>query len=249
MRTSGNTILITGGGTGIGLSMARALVRAGNRVLICGRREEKLRDARRAVPELEAMACDVSRGDERERLAAWALAEGTNVLVNNAGMQRMVDLTEGLAALEEGDNEVRCNLEAPIYLTARFVPALLERPEAAVVNVSSGLGFVPLAFMPVYCATKAALHSFSVSLRRQLEDTSVRVFELVPPTVDTELDRGARTRRGQTDRGIPAGEVTEAFMAALAEDRFEVPVGRAAGLMQGSREDFDGLFASMNARR
>ena len=249
MDLSGNTVLITGGATGIGLRMAETFAREGSRVLICGRREAKLEQARQALPEVEALRCDVADAADRERLAVWAEANGVNILVNNAGMQRMVDLSRGLEALEQGDNEVRCNLEGPIYLTARLVPHLRSMSGAAVVNVSSGLGFVPMARMPVYCATKAALHAFTVSLRHQLAAVGVRVFELIPPMVDTDLDRGARAERGQADRGIRPEEVVEAMMAGLAEDRPEIPVGRAFDLIDRSRADFDAAFAAMNARR
>ena len=246
MDLTGNTVLITGGATGIGFRIAEAFLEARNRVLICGRREEKLEQARRALPHVQTMACDVAAPADRERLAGWAVAQGVNVLVNNAGMQRMVDLGEGLAPLEAGDNEVRCNLEAPIYLTAHLVPHLRRMRGAAVVNVTSGLGFVPMARMPVYCATKAALHSFSVSLRHQLAPLGIRVFELVPPMVDTELDRGARAERGQVHRGIAPERVSEALMAGLADDRFEIPVAAAADLMRRAREDFEGAFAAMD---
>jgi len=248
MDLSGNTVLITGGATGIGFRMAEAFVRAGNEVLVCGRRDEKLELARRALPDLKAMSCDVAAPGDRERLAGWAESRGVNVLVNNAGMQRMLDLTDGPGPLETGDNELRCNLEGPIYLTARLVPHLRQVPNAAVVNVTSGLGFVPVARMPVYCAAKAALHSFSVSLRHQLAPVGIGVFELVPPMVDTELDRGARAERGQVYRGIAPEEVSEALMAGLAEDRFEIAVAGAADLMRRAREDFEGAFASMNPR-
>lgn len=249
MKTSGHTILITGGGTGIGFSMAQAFSQAGNEVLICGRREARLLEAERRLPALKIKACDVSSEEGRENLAAWAISLGVNVLINDAGMQRMVDFTRGLPALAEGDNEIRCNLEGPIYLTARLVPHLMKMTDAAIFNVSSALGFVPLAIMPVYCATKAALHSFSLSLRHQLSAAGIKVFEVIPPTVDTELDRGARAKRGQADRGIPPEEVAQAVMKGMAEDRFEIAVGMATNLVSGSRANFEQIFQSMNARR
>lgn len=249
MKMSGNRVLITGGGTGIGFSLAEELIRAGNEVLICGRRESKLFEAQQRLPALKVRTFDVAEAKQREALAAWAISLGVNVLVNNAGIQRMVDLTRGLPALLEGDNEIRCNLEAPVYLTAQLVPHLSRQPNAAVVNVSSGLAFVPIARMPIYCATKAALHSFSLSLRHQLAGAEVRVFEVIPPTVDTELDRGARARRGQVDRGIRPEEVAEAVMKGMAEDRYEIPVGMAVNLMAGSRANFAQIFQSMNGRR
>ena len=161
-------------------------------------------------------------------------------------MQRDINLKKGLAELEAGENEVLINLEATIYLTARLLPLLMGQEESAIVNVTSGLAFVPLAAAPVYCATKAGLRSFTQSLRHQLKDTPVKVFELIPPAVDTDLDHGARGRRGETDRGIPATEVAAAAMAGLRKDHFEIAVGRAATLMHGSRADPEGAFKGLN---
>ena len=248
MRTSGNTILITGGGTGIGLSLAEAFIKAGNTVIICGRREEKLREAKGRLPTVHTRVCDLSRSEERARLFRWATTEfrGLNVLVNNAGIQRMVDLTRGLSELIAGDDEIDINLKAPVHLTALFIPHLASQEAAAVVNISSGLGFVPMAITPVYCATKAAIHSYSLSLRYQLRRTPVRVFEVIAPTVDTDLDRGARERRGQADRGIPPVQVAEATLRAMEQDAFEVAIGRAEGLVNASRADQVAIFSRIN---
>jgi len=248
MDLSNNTVLVTGGATGIGWCIARRLLEAGNKVLVCGRRQERLDAALERLPGLQARRCDVGTAEGREALGEWARDEGVNVLVNNAGMQRMVDLTKGVRALEAGDNEVRINFEGPVYLTVRLLPDLIARGTGAVVNVTSGLGFVPMAAMPVYCATKAGLHLFSVSLRRQLRGTGVKVFELIPPMVDTELDRGARAERGQAERGIPPEEVAQAFMEGLERDRFEIAVAGAAHLVAASRASFDEIFEAMNAR-
>jgi uncharacterized oxidoreductase len=247
MQTTGNTILITGGATGIGFALAEAFVAAGNEVIICGRREERLREARERVPQLHTRCCDLAGEAGREALYDWVIAEfpRVNVLVNNAGLQRAIDLTAGIAPLRCTDDEIEINLRAPIHLAAYFIPHFRALPEAAIVNVSSGLGFVPLAFMPIYCATKAALHSFTISLRHQLRDTSIRVFEIIPPTVDTELDQGRRTAAGR-ERGIPPAEVAAATLEALARDEFELAVGMAARLRQGSRENPEGAFLGMN---
>lgn len=249
MKLAGNTVLITGGATGIGFVLAEAFLKEGSIVLVCGRREARLAEAKRLHPALHTRVSDISKEEDRGMLGDWAISHGVNILINNAGMQREVDFTRGLDALSEGDNEVRCNLEGPLYLTALLTPHLLTRHNAAIVNVSSGLGFIPIAAMPIYCATKAALHSFTVSLRHQLSKTEVKVFEVIPPTVDTELDRGAREKRGQTDRGIAATEVADAVMKGMGEDRLEIPVGMAANLMAGSRANFDQIFQNMNARR
>jgi uncharacterized oxidoreductase len=249
MKTSGNKVLITGGGTGIGLALAEALLKEGNEVLVCGRREEKLREAQRKNPALIIKTCDISQETDRKALLDLAAGQwGVNVLVNNAGMQRMIDFKKGTAELMAGDNEVRINLEAPIYLTAMMIPHLLAQKEAAIVNVSSGLGFVPMAIMPVYCATKAAIHSFTVSLRHQLKTTSIKVFEAIPPTVDTELDRGARAQRGQTDRGITSQRAAAEILQGLKEDRYEVAIAGAQNIVQASRQNFDQIFQRMNSR-
>jgi uncharacterized oxidoreductase len=247
MQTSGNTILITGGATGIGLALAEAFVAAGNEVLICGRREERLREAQARVPQLHTRCCDLACEPGREALFNWVAAEfpQVNVLVNNAGIQRAIDLTGGIETLLATDDEIEINLRSPIFLSAHFIPRFRALPDAAVVNVSSGLGFVPLAFMPVYCATKAAIHSFSLSLRHQLRDTSIRVFEIIPPTVDTELDQGRRTAAG-LDRGIAPEEVARATLEGLARDEFELAVGMAERLRRGSRENPEGVFRGMN---
>lgn len=248
MKVSDNTVLITGGGTGIGLSLARAFLKGGNAVLICGRREDKLCEAQRKFPDLKFKVCDITKEEERRSLADWAISCGVNILINNAGMQREVDLKRGISALTEGDNEIRSNLEGPVFLTVLLIPYLLSQKNGAILNISSALGFVPMAIMPVYCATKAAIHSFSLSLRQQLSQTEIKVFEIIPPTVDTELDRGAREKRGQLDRGISPDEVATAVMNGMAENRLEIAIGMAANLVAGSKTNFEKIFHSLNAR-
>lgn len=248
MKTTGNTILITGGGTGIGLAMTEAFVGAGNNVIICGRREQKLQEAKELLPDIHIKQCDVSKSEERDALYNWIKDNfnNLNILINNAGIQRMINLTQGNAELLDGEDEIDINFKAPVQLSALFVPLLAERDEAAIINISSGLGFVPIAFMPVYCATKAALHSFTVSLRHQLRNSSIKVFEVIPPTVDTELDKGARDKRGQADHGIPPTDVAIALLQGMENDEFEICVGRAQGLKAGSRENFEEIFNNMN---
>ncbi len=178
MKINGNTILITGGATGIGFALAQAFVRENNEVIICGRREQKLSEAKSKLPQIHTRVCDLSKEKEREALYNWVKSNfgDLNILVNNAGIQRMVDFKKGISNLSVGENEIDINLTAPIYLSAYFIQDLIKQKESAIINVSSGLAFVPIAFMPVYCATKAAIHSFSLSLRHQLKDTSIKVF-------------------------------------------------------------------------
>jgi uncharacterized oxidoreductase len=248
MKTRGNTILITGGATGIGFALAEAFAKAGNTVIICGRRENRLKEACARLPGIETLVCDVSKKRDRESLFRWVKNNypALNVLVNNAGVQKMVDLTKGARDLLEGENEIATNLVAPIHLTALFIPLLSRQKEAAIINVSSGLGFVPIAAMPVYCATKAGVHLFTVSLRHQLKGTPVKVFEIVPPMVDTELGRDTTEEPESGYRGIPPAQVATETMRALRRDEFEILVGEAKDLLSRSRSEPEKAFADMN---
>jgi len=249
MKTKDNAVLITGGATGIGFALAEAFVGAGNNVLICGRRIDKLREAKRKLPQIQARQCDLSKKEDRESFCDWVKQNyrDLNILVNNAGIQRAINIKEGTADLFSGEDEVQVNFAAPIHLSAYFAPMLMKKKEAAIINVSSGLGFVPMAVMPVYCATKAGIHMFSVSLRYQLKDTSVKVFEVVPPAVDTELGKSTTSESEQEYRGIPADEVANAVLKALKNNEYEIVIGEAKGLVQGARTDFKKAFQRLNS--
>jgi uncharacterized oxidoreductase len=248
MKTTGNTVLITGGATGIGFATAEVLLKPGNEVIICGRREERLREAKEKLAGVHIKTCNVANAEDRKALFSWTTTQfpEVNILINNAGIQRHIDLRKGMKDLSDGEDEIETNLRALIHLSALFVPHFAKQKEAAIVNVSSGLGFVPIAVMPVYCATKAAVHSFTLSLRHQLREAKIKVFEIVPPTVDTELDHGTRAGRGQANRGIPPKEVAGATLSALAKDEFEAAVGQAQFLRQGSRTDPEQTFQRIN---
>jgi uncharacterized oxidoreductase len=242
VKTSGNTILITGGATGIGLELARALADS-NDVIICGRRRERLEEAKAAIPSLHIRQCDVANDADRRGLAAWLDAEFPqfNVLVNNAGVQHRVDLTGDATELAKAEEEIAINLLAPIHLTALLLPQLRRQPAAAILNVSSGLAFAPLAFMPVYCATKAALHSLTMSLRYQLRDSTVRVVEVIPPIVTSEL--GSAHRSPEMNRtAMPTADAVAAIVEGMARDDDEITIGGAAEL----RTKREALFPFMN---
>jgi uncharacterized oxidoreductase len=204
--------------------------------------------AKRMLPKVHTVKRDVADAEQRQALLDWTTGRfpNLNILVNNAGIQRQIDFRKGPEDLLGGEDEIETNLRAPVCLSALFIPHLMKQESAAIVNISSGLAFIPLTVVPVYCATKAGMHSFSLSLRHQLRGTTVKVFEIIPPTVDTELDRGARDRRGQRDRGIKPQEVAEAALRALAADQFELAVGRAEHLRMGARSDPEQLFQRMN---
>jgi uncharacterized oxidoreductase len=248
MKIKGNTILITGGGTGIGFALADAFAKAGNEVIICGRRDSVLKEAKQKLPQLHIKICDVSKEQQRKALFSWISTnfKDFNILINNAGIQRMIDFTSGMNNRNKGEDEIDINLKAPVRMCELFVPLLMKKKQAAIVNVSSGLGFCPIAVMPVYCATKAAIHSFTVSLRYQLRNTSVKVFEIIPPMVDTDLDKGGRNAREQEERGIPPSEVAVTTMNGLAKDEYEIAVGEAEGLKKGALNNPDELFQQMN---
>jgi uncharacterized oxidoreductase len=248
MKISNNTILITGGATGIGFAMAEALVRNDNTVIICGRRLNKLEEAKRQLPQIYIRNCDISKEVERKAVYGWIKDnfKSFNILINNAGIQRMVDLKKGIRELAEGENEIQINLAAPIYLSAYFIPLLMKQKAAAIINVSSGLAFVPIASMPVYCATKAAIHSFTISLRHQLRDTSIKVFEVVPPMVDTELGKGSVDEEEEWNRGIQPAEVAKAVISALEKDKYDIVIGEAEGLVAGSRTNPEETFKNLN---
>ncbi len=145
MKMKHNTILITGGGTGIGLSLAERFLKSDNQIIIVGRRSEKLHEAQRMFPELHIKECDLNNTFQRQGLVQWLLAEfpDLNVLVNNAGIQRQIDLTKGIDEIERGEDEIGINFAAPVYLTAMLIPHLQKKGEAADVNVTSGLGLDP----------------------------------------------------------------------------------------------------------
>ncbi len=248
MNIKNNTILITGGATGIGLALAEALTKNGNTVIICGRRQSKLEEAKRKLPQIHVRTCDISEEKERKALFEWIAGNfrDFNVLINNAGIQRMVDLKKGIQDLTSGENEIEINTAAPIYLSAYFIPLLMKQKEAAIINVSSGLAFVPIASMPVYCATKAATHSLTMSLRHQLTGTSIKVFEIVPPMVDTELGKGSLEEEEEGNRGISPAEVAKAVMSSLAKDQYEIVIGEAEGLVTGSRTHPEEMFKNLN---
>jgi uncharacterized oxidoreductase len=247
MKTSGNTVLITGGATGIGFAITSNFVNQGNEVIICGRREEKLREAKEKLPRITIRRCDLSQQAEIEALFHWVTSTfpDLNVLVNNAGIQRTIDLRKGVEDLFRNEDEITINLKAQIYLAAYFIPEFAKKQtETAIINVSSGLGFVPLARFPIYSATKAAIHSFTLSLRNQLKDTPIKVFEVIPPTVyDTEL-KGRPLPK--SDWTVSSKEVADAVMKGLANNEYEISLGATWNWLAASDKDRRVIFENIN---
>jgi uncharacterized oxidoreductase len=195
MRTTGNTILVTGGSSGIGQALAEVFHKLGNQVIISGRRKELLERITAANPGMKSIVQDVRGALQVAQFARQLTAQfpSLNVLINNAGIMQAEDLTAAAIDLSAAEATIETNLLAPIRLTAALLPGLRRQPDSTIINVSSGLAFVPLAMTPTYAASKAALHSYTQSLRFQLRGTRVQVIELIPPAVATDLMPGSRS--------------------------------------------------------
>jgi uncharacterized oxidoreductase len=255
MKMTGNTMLITGGGSGIGRALAEQFHKLGNQVIIAGRRKDALDSVTAANPGMKSAVLDVQdtaklRNFKEEIAGRYP---SLNVLINNAGVMKPENLQEPSADMADADATVAINLLAPIHLTAALLPLLKKQDHATIMTVSSGLAFVPLAMTPTYCATKAAIHSYTQSLRYQLRETKVEVLELVPPYVATEL-MGAR--QAQDPHAMPLGEFITEVMDILRTqpEATEICVKRVYPLRyaaeQGQakyQEMFQGFNNSMTA--
>lgn len=211
MNPTGNTMLITGGGSGIGRELARRFHDLGNTVIVAGRRADALAETASGYPNILTAVLDVEDGAGLADFAARVVTEhpALNILVNNAGMMRSEDLSTG-RDLADAQETIVTNLLGPIRLTDALIEHLTRQSAAVIVNVTSGLAYVPLVSAPTYSATKAALHSYTVSLRDQLEGR-VEVIELIPPGVQTDLTPGQATRDGYMPLGAFIDEVMTLF--------------------------------------
>lgn len=225
MKMSGNTILITGGTSGIGFALAAQLLERGNTVLITGRSEERLEAVRQSLPGVHTYVSDVSDPVATRRLhfEVTRAFPGLNVLINNAGIGRKLNLNDTTRQLEDLDKEIKTNLIGPIQMIQQFLPQLKRQKSAAIVNVTSGLAFVPLAVKPIYCATKAAVHSYTQSLRVQLKNSSVQVIELAPPAVKTNFNQGQEELNSSS--AMDVNTFAAASLRGLERDQEEILPG------------------------
>jgi len=214
MNHTGNTLLITGGGTGIGRALAQASHQAGNQIIIAGRRQEVLDQTVAAHPGMKSVLLDIASAGSIRSVAARLITDfpALNVVIHNAGIMQPEEIQTG--NLDSAEATIATNLLGPIRLTAALLPHLLAQPSAAIMTVSSGLAFVPMALTPTYSATKAAIHSYTQSLRHQLRGTAVEVFELVPPYVQTEL-MGAQ--QASDPHAMPLQEFIDETMSLLGQ--------------------------------
>ncbi len=237
MKLSDRTVLVTGGTGGIGLGIAGAFYQCGSRVIVCGRNRERLSAVEKKFPGITALSCGVGNGSQRNHLAAEVIRRfpELDILVNNAGIQRYVDLKKGYDELKSGEDEIAINFVSVVELTALFIGHLMSRPSATIINVSSGLGFMPMLDTPVYSATKAAVHTYTLVLRQQLKDTSVRVIEIVPPMVDTGLNKKGRDAAHLKFRGIGLPEYIPTIIRGLENDEEIIFHGGGATILSDAR--------------
>jgi|ERR1035441_6104248 uncharacterized oxidoreductase len=244
MNITGNTILITGGGSGIGRGLADSFHALGNKVIIAGRRDLKLREAVMKCPGMEYLVFDQDNTAQVEDFSTELQKRfpKLNVLINNAGIQRVEDLTSGEIA--DAEATINTNLLGPIRITAALIRQLMSRPQGAILNVSSTLAMVPAAMLPSYCASKAAIHSYTQSLRYQLRHSSVQVIEIMPPWVQTELQGD----RGMNPKAMPLNDYISETMAVLKDSPAvtEIVSERAKPMRYAERGDYEAFFSKYN---
>lgn len=247
MKTTGNTMLITGGGTGIGRGLAEAFHARGNQVIIASRSRAALEATTQAHPGMVSYAVDLQDAAATRAFALRVAKEhpALNVLINNSGIMRAENLLDQPMDLADMEATVATNLLGPLRLTAALLPHLRKQAHATIMNVSSGLAFVPMAPTPTYCATKAALHSFTQSLRYQLKGTATEVLELIPPYVATDLMNGASDPRAMPlvvfisevmDILDKQPEQTEICVENVKRLRFAAETGHYEAVFQGLNE-------------
>jgi len=242
MKTTQNTMLITGGSAGIGFEMARLFLRDGHRVLITGRNEQRLRGAASRLPGVGTFQGDVSDEGDVARLVTFIKRDypTLNIVINNAGAAHLYDLSTDTGGFEKASDELTTNFLSVIRLNEYLLPILKAQKESAIVNVSSIVALVP-GRIPTYSASKAALHSYTQSLRFALRNTSVKVFELMPPLVNTEFSKEIG---GQN--GISPEAVAQDLVGALKNNHYEIHVGRTADIYKLFLSSPAAAFEAMN---
>jgi len=247
MKTSQNTVLIIGGTAGIGLEIVKQLTALNNHVIVTGRNKDRLESALAGIKNVTAIPFDVSKPEEVDNLVE-RIAKNfphLNMVINNAGRAIVYNLADNNQdAFANAEDEMLTNYLSIIRINQKLLPILKEQTESAIVNVSSVVAYVPGITLPTYAASKAALHSYTTSLRLSLEDTSVKVFELMPPLVDTEFSKEIGGHNG-----IKPAIVADEFIAALAKDEFEIRVGDTAKIYELFRQSPVDALNLMNANR
>ncbi len=239
MKISNNKILITGGATGIGLGLTERFIKENNTVIICGRRDSVLKEAVAKFPSVITKQCDLSSAKEREELYKWISENHSdlNVLINNAGIQQWSSITDS-DFFQRAKEEITINIEAPIHLASLFINL---KSLSTIVNVTSGLSFVPLTKVPVYSATKSFLHSFTLSLRALMKSKNIEVIELIPPALNTDLGG-----KGLHDSAPAVSDFIESVFEQLKQGKTTITFGFSEGMVKAGPEDLQKAFARMN---
>ncbi len=241
MKISNNKIIITGGASGIGLGLTKRFIIEGNTVIICGRREAALTAVSDEFPSVITHKCDLSIPEEREELYRWVSEKhpDVNILVNNAGIQQWMSIHDE-DFFQRAKAELAINVEAPLHLTSLFInlPAL-----DTILNVSSGLSFVPLIKTPVYSATKAFVHSFTLSLRELLKTKNIEVIELIPPALNTDLGG-----KGLHDFAPPVSDFVDSIFEQIKQGKKELSFGFSEAMLTAGPEDLKKAFSRMNVQ-
>ncbi|MBD2692078.1 SDR family oxidoreductase [Anabaena catenula] len=219
MQLTGNTVLITGGASGIGLALARKFLCTNNKVIIINRNQQKLASVKAALPDITIEQADITDVQTLEHITQKY--SQINILINNAGIQYNYDFTDPQISPDLIDRELRTNLIAPLQLTLLMIPHLLTKQSAAIINVTSGLALVPKQSAPIYCSSKAGLHIASKALRWQLEGTPIKVFEIIAPLVDTPMTQGRGKGKIQPDT------LVEEFWRNFSRDKYEMLIGKS----------------------
>ena len=239
MKLTNNKILITGGASGIGLGLTERFIQENNTVIICGRRETVLKEVAKKLPAVITKVCDLSAEADRIDLYNW-VAENhgdLNVLVNNAGIQNWMNISDS-NFYQKSSDEITTNVLAPIHLTTLFINL---RSFETIINVTSGLAFIPLAKVPVYCATKAFMRSFTLSLRHMLRSTNIEVIEMIPPALNTDLGG-----KGIHDGQPAVSDFVEAVFQQIKEGKTELTFGTSEGRAKANNETITEYFNKMN---
>ena len=239
MTITNNKILITGGASGIGLGLTERFIKDNNTVIICGRRESVLKEVADKFPSVITKVCDLSKEEERIELYNWIAKNHSdlNVLVNNAGIQNWMNVSDN-DFYEKANTEIITNVLAPVHLTALFtqLPSL-----NTIMNVTSGLAFVQFAKVPVYCATKAFFHSYTKSLRYQLKDKNIKVIEIIPPALNTDLGG-----KGLHDSAPPVSDFITSIFKQLEEGKTELTFGFSEIVANANPTEISERFKFLN---
>ncbi|MCX2492101.1 SDR family NAD(P)-dependent oxidoreductase [Pedobacter sp. PF22-3] len=247
MKTSKNTVLLIGGTAGIGLEIAKQLTALDNHVIITGRNQERLYAAASSLNNVTTVLSDVSKADDIDLLVEKIRSEfpQLNMVINNAGRALLYNLADpNQDAFAHAADEMLTNYLSIIRINQKLLPVLKQQEASAIVNVSSIVAYVPGITLPTYAASKAALHSYSTSLRLSLEETTVKVFELMPPLVDTEFSKEIGGHNG-----IKPSVVADELLTALANDEYEIRVGDTAKIYELFRQSPVDALNVMNANR